>query len=215
MHLWSQSYQTLFLRICIIFLFFAVKLGHFIAHTSCVICYKHSSLTAKIEKQRYTKFDRIDSRNQKKFPRKIMIFNINVCLFVCDVCEFNLEKKTQLNFFFTLLCFMTLQGSTNSAKFSPFQWFPSFFCSRTPMQKKIKLAFTLGRFEKAFMPFSQLTAYTDENLAYPQRFLKYPWGYAYHRLGTAGLFHQAMQLTKPFWNKTENNFQRENCIIFS
>ena len=28
---------------------------------------------------------------------------------------------------------------------------------------------------------------TDENLAYPLRYIKYPWGYAYSRLGTAPL----------------------------
>ena len=41
-----------FLCKCIIFPFFAVKLGHFIVNTSFFICYKHSSLTTKIGKQR-------------------------------------------------------------------------------------------------------------------------------------------------------------------
>ena len=77
---------------------FSVKLGHFIAHTSCVICNKHSSLTAKIEKQIYTKFDRIDSRNQKKFPRKIKILNMNVCLFAMCVSS-TLKKRLNWIFF--------------------------------------------------------------------------------------------------------------------
>ena len=57
----SLSYQTLFLRKHIIFPFFAVKLCHFIVNTTFFICYKHSSLTAKIGKWRKTNFGRIDS----------------------------------------------------------------------------------------------------------------------------------------------------------
>ena len=45
----------------IVFPFFAVKLGHVIVYSSLFICYKHSSLTAKIGKQRKTKFGRFDS----------------------------------------------------------------------------------------------------------------------------------------------------------
>ena len=57
----GQSYQTFFLRKRIIFLFVAVKLGHFIVNASFFICYKHSRLTAKIGKHRKTKIGRINS----------------------------------------------------------------------------------------------------------------------------------------------------------
>ena len=58
---WSQSYQTFFLCRRRFFQFFATKLGHFIVHTPFVICYKHSSLTARIGKPEKWKFGRIDS----------------------------------------------------------------------------------------------------------------------------------------------------------
>ena len=42
-----------------LFPFFAIKRGHFKVKICFFICYKHSSLTAKIEKRRKTKFGRI------------------------------------------------------------------------------------------------------------------------------------------------------------
>ena len=49
-HTRSQSYQTVFLWKRRIFPFFADKLGRFIINTHLFLCYKHSSLTAKIGK---------------------------------------------------------------------------------------------------------------------------------------------------------------------
>ena len=59
------------------------------------------------------------------------------------------------------------------------QRFPTFFCSSTPMQKKIKLAYPLVTLVSCF-----ISNLSDINkLAYPLRLFTYPW------LGTAALTH--------------------------
>jgi hypothetical protein len=66
-----------------------------------------------------------------------------------------------------------------------------------PLAEKRKLAYPLMSCEELFQAFSkknQCKSYTDENLAYPLRFLTYPWGFAYPRLGTAGLYHRDAKL---------------------
>ena len=42
--------KLFFLRYRLLFPFFAIKLGHFIDNSIVFICYKHSSLTAKLDK---------------------------------------------------------------------------------------------------------------------------------------------------------------------
>ena len=61
--------------------FSAVKLGHFIVNTPCCLCYKHSSLAAKIGKRKKTKFGRIDSRSTSSLKRSVTLtLNISRCL---------------------------------------------------------------------------------------------------------------------------------------
>ena len=57
----SRYYKTLFLCKRIIFLFFALKLGHFILNTSFFHLLLSLKLNSKIGKQRKTKLGRIDS----------------------------------------------------------------------------------------------------------------------------------------------------------
>ena len=58
----SQSYQNWFTCWCIMFKLLTTKLGYFIKDTIVSKCYKHSSLTAKVENQVKLKSNRINSR---------------------------------------------------------------------------------------------------------------------------------------------------------
>ena len=76
----SQFYQTFYLRKPIIFPFFAIKLGHFMLNSLFFICYKHSSLPAKIGKQSYTKFGRINSWSQfVQIKMKSVLISLGLC----------------------------------------------------------------------------------------------------------------------------------------
>ena len=90
----SQSYQTFFHHKRRIFPFFAINLGHFIIDTHLFICYKHSSLTLKVRKQRKTKFGRIDSwawpwgKKYNKIANGIAFRSVINTVRVCKLLEF-------------------------------------------------------------------------------------------------------------------------------
>jgi hypothetical protein len=75
------------------------------------------------------------------------------------------------------------------------QWFPTFFCSRTPKQEKENSRTSLQRV------FFGIFINILKPLAYPFRFLTYPWEYAHPRLGTAlmqtvlWIMHEKNELT--------------------